>query len=342
VTPRSTRPPAVPAPDAARPPRGVIPVMPFSMIVGQRPLKLALQLAYVAPRVGGVLLSGHRGTGKSTLVRAFSVMMYGELPVTLPISATEDRVIGGLDVDELLQERSVAKPGLIEQANGRVLYVDEVNLLDDHVVNIILDVTASGILQVERDGLNRETEVQFTLVGTMNPSEGGLRPQLLDRFGLMVDVTAETHDAVRTQILQAVLDYDQARSVPRGPAAARVRDEKAADAALARSLRRARKHLGRVDFSPAMAAACARIGREFQAEGHRGDYVMALAARAHAALRGAVAVEPDDVVEVAPLALQHRRAATTHGGVAWSAEENARVRELVGSAPAPGVPQTPS
>lgn len=308
--------------------------MPFSMIVGQESLKLALQLAYVAPRVGGVLLSGHRGTGKSTLVRAFSVMMYGDLPVTLPISATEDRVIGGLDIDELLQERSTPKPGLIEQANGRVLYIDEVNLLDDHVVNIILDVTASGILQVERDGQSQEKEVQFTLVGTMNPSEGGLRPQLLDRFGLMVDVTAEDDPEVRTRILQAVLDYEQARSAPRGSEGKRIRAERREDAALAKRLKRARVRLARVEFSEGMAQACARIGREFHAEGHRGDYVMALASRAHAALREVAAVEPDDVVAVAPLALQHRRGAAG-GSVPWSVDDTGRVRELTGAADAP-------
>jgi magnesium chelatase subunit I len=129
-----------------------IPILPYSLIVGQDTLKLALELAYIAPRLGGVLISGQRGTGKSTAVRAFSMMVYRDLPVTLPINATEDRVVGGLDVDKLMQSDAKWKDGLLVEANGKLLYVDEVNLLDDHIVNIILDVTSTGKLDVQRDG----------------------------------------------------------------------------------------------------------------------------------------------------------------------------------------------
>src|SRR5262245_20775657 len=165
-------------------PEPAIRLLPYARIVGQEQLKLALELAYVAPRIGGVLVSGHRGTAKSTAVRAFAQMVSGELPVTLPINATEDRVVGGWKIESLLKAKGKPEvnPGLLEVANGRLLYVDEVNLLDDHIVNLILDVASTGVLDVQREGFSRNVETRFTLVGTMNPEEGILRPQLLDRF----------------------------------------------------------------------------------------------------------------------------------------------------------------
>src|SRR5207248_7357981 len=157
-----------------------------------------------------VLISGERGTGKSTIVRAFAQMMYDDLPVTIPINATEDRVVGGWQIDELMRTNAKPQKGLLKEADGKLLYVDEVNLLDDHIVNIILDVTSTGVLVVEREGQDIQEPVQFTLVGTMNPEEGGLRPQLLDRFGLMVRVVAEANPEQRRQILQTVLAFDEA------------------------------------------------------------------------------------------------------------------------------------
>jgi magnesium chelatase subunit I len=140
-----------------------IPIFPYHLIVGQEQLKLALELAYIAPRIGGVLLSGERGTGKSTAVRAFAYMMYGGLPVTLPINATEDRVIGGWEINELMQGKAEWQDGLLVEANKKVLYVDEVNLLDDHIVNIILDVTSTGVLVIQREGKSTQKSVSFTL-----------------------------------------------------------------------------------------------------------------------------------------------------------------------------------
>ena len=158
-------------------------ILPYTSIIGQEQLKLALELAYIAPNIGGVLISGERGTGKSTTVRAFAKMLYDSLPVTIPINATEDRVIGGWNIDALMQSKPEWQKGLLEEANGTLLYIDEVNLLDDHIVNIILDVTSTGVLVVQREGKSDQKQIQLTLVGTMNPEEGGLRPQLLDRFG---------------------------------------------------------------------------------------------------------------------------------------------------------------
>jgi len=313
-----------------------IQVMPYSMLVGQTQLKRALELAHVAPRIGGVLLSGERGTGKSTVVRAFASMMYGRLPVTLPINATEDRVVGGWQIDALLQGRKEPQQGLLAAAHGSVLYIDEVNLLDDHIVNIILDVTSTGILVVQREGKDEESAVDFTLVGTMNPSEGGLRPQLLDRFGLMVDVVAESSPDVRTAILEAVLDYDAARGMERagmqGRAVDRLRERRVADDARREELRQARERFPGVELDPSVARVCVDLADAFKAEGHRGDYVLAMAARANAALRGGAAATREDLVEVAALALQHRRA----GGPRWTAEDAVRVTELIhGAAVAP-------
>lgn len=314
-----------------------ISVMPYSMMVGQRQLKLALELTYVAPRIGGVLLSGHRGTGKSTVVRAFSLMAYGKLPVTIPINATEDRVVGGWDLNELFKAKLEPREGLIQEANGGLLYIDEVNLLDDHIVNIILDVTSTGILVIEREGRASKSEVRFTLVGTMNPSEGGLRPQLLDRFGLMVDVVTEASDA-RSRILQTVLEYDAALALERGGGtgkpleslqAARAEDERHRV-----RLEKAKAFFPSVEVGRDVAEACVRIGSNIKSEGHRGDYVMALAAQARAALNGAKRATVEDLLEVAPLALQHRKSGVLQSGSdLWSPEDNQTVLSLIAGDP---------
>ncbi len=314
-----------------------IQVMPYSMMISQKQLKLALELTYIAPRIGGVLLSGQRGTGKSTVVRAFSKMMYDELPVTIPINATEDRVVGGWEMNELFKAKLVPQQGLLEEANGKLLYIDEVNLLDDHIVNIILDVTSTGILVIEREGRDAKKEIKFTLVGTMNPSEGGLRPQLLDRFGLMVDVMTETEE-IRLEILQSVLDYDAALILKndgkQGDALTRVEKAWQEDERRKLFLNEVKQSLPKVVLPPEVAEGCVRISKDIQVEGHRGDYIMALAARAHAALRGAEAVTLDDVVEVAPLTLQHRRSGILQsGGSLWSEEDTKLVHKAFQESP---------
>lgn len=308
--------------------------MPYSMMVGQHQLKLALELTHIAPRIGGVLLSGQRGTGKSTVVRAFSMMVYGELPITIPINATEDRVVGGWELNALFKASLEPQPGLLQDADGKMLYIDEVNLLDDHIVNIILDVTSTGILVVQREGRKDETEVHFTLVGTMNPSEGGLRPQLLDRFGLMVNVITEPED-MRKQILQAVLDYDAALvpekgTQPSDPRKVKIENARKNDRHRREQLAKAKAHFASVELPPEVAEGCVRVSSSIRAEGHRGDYVMALAAQAHAALRGAKRAEMSDLLAVAPLSLQHRRAGTLQaGGSLWTPEDDKMIRELL-------------
>lgn len=312
-----------------------IPILPYSQIVGQEQIKLALEIAYVAPqRLGGVLISGQRGTGKSTAVRAFAQMVYGQLPVTLPINATEDRVVGGWKIDALMRSESTWQPGLLEEANDRLLYVDEVNLLDDHIVNIILDVTSTGVLVVQRDGQNKEPQkVAFTLVGTMNPEEGGLRPQLLDRFGLMVSVQAEADEGVRLQILQNVLTFDQALSAPTGSGLSTWLDRaKKKDIKKHEQLQQAKEKFGSVEVSPEILGLCIKLSSKFQAEGNRGDYVLAMAARACAALEGASEVSRSHLKAVAPLALQHRRPQMAQSSQeVWNEQDRETLDQLLGS-----------
>ena len=303
-------------------------VLPYAQLVGQQQLKMALELSYIAPRIGGVLVSGERGTAKSTAVRAFALMAYGELPVTLPINATDDRVLGGWQIDDLLRGEARKQPGLLEEAGKKgMLYVDEVNLLDDHIVNIILDVSSTGILTVQREGLDQELPVQFSLVGTMNPEEGGLRPQLLDRFGLMVDVGIEADVAARAEILRTVLMLDEALARPTSGFLERGLEE---DRTLKQRLDAARDRLYDVEVRPHVASLCAEVAAQFQSAGHRGDIVMALAARALAAYEGKELVEPVHVVRVARLALQHRRHETGKRGPGyWTDEDDSTLHKLV-------------
>lgn len=303
-------------------------LLPYSLVVGQREIKKALELNFVAPGIGGVLISGQRGTAKSTTVRGFAVMMYGELPVTLPINATDDRVLGGWRLDELMRGEPHRQPGLLEEAGERgLLYIDEVNLLDDHVVNIILDVASTGVLTVQREGIDERKELRFGLVGTMNPEEGWLRPQLLDRFGLMVKVRAEEDPELRREILTTALAMDQARH---GVDPGLLADGRAGDAELRAELEAARARLYDVAVSKDIARLCADVAAAFQAAGHRGDVVLALAARALAAREGAVGVGPAHVADAAPMALRHRRGdSAQEGGTGWGQEEESRLAQLV-------------
>ncbi|WP_224248190.1 ATP-binding protein [Hyalangium gracile] len=304
------------------------PQMPYSAIVGQAELKRALELCFVERRIGGVLLSGERGTGKTTAVRAFARMAMGgkqQPMVNLPINATEDRVVGGWQIKELIEGRTVFQPGLLEEANGGLLYVDEVNLLDDHIVNIILDVTSTGMLVVQREGLNQTKHLQFVLVGTMNPEEGTLRPQLLDRFGLMVAVQAETEPEVRARILEQVLGMEDE--------ALRSKAEQQ-DSACRERLLKAQERLPQVQLPRKLAEACVRAAQALVVEGHRAELVLARAARAMAALEGRNVVSVEDIRKVAPLALAHRRKSGAQRDAAvWSKTDDTLVDKALELAP---------
>ncbi|MER5951104.1 putative cobaltochelatase [Streptomyces sp. NPDC001904] len=308
---------------------------PFSAVVGQDDLRLALLLNAVSPAVGGVLVRGEKGTAKSTAVRALSTLMPSvavvpgcrfscdpaapdpqcpdgphaaagqvERPartVELPVGASEDRLVGALDIERALAEGVKAfEPGLLADAHRGILYVDEVNLLHDHLVDLLLDAAAMGASYVEREGVSVRHAARFLLVGTMNPEEGELRPQLLDRFGLTVEVAASREPAQRVEVVKRRLAYDDAPDAFAARWAgeeAEVRARIVAARALLPEVR-----LGD-DALTQIAATCAA----FEVDGMRADIVMARTATALAAWAGRTEVLSEDVRQAALLALPHRR-----------------------------------
>ncbi|CAM4040203.1 VWA domain-containing protein [Tsukamurella strandjordii] len=280
---------------------------PFSAIVGHDELRLALALCAIAPAVGGVLVRGEKGTAKSTAARALAPLLPPRPDgsparlVELPIGATEDRVVGSLDLHRALGEGAVDfTPGLLADADGGILYVDEVNLLSDHLVDVLLDAAAMGRVSVERDAVSRSYPARFVLVGTMNPEEGELRPQLLDRFGLAVDVHASREVDTRVEVMRRRLAFE---ADPEEFAARYAAD----DAALAQRISAARDRLPRVVLPDAELRRIAAVCAAFDVDGMRADLVIARAATAHAAWRGADEVTEDDVRIAAALALPHRK-----------------------------------
>ncbi len=278
---------------------------PFSALVGHERLRLALVLCAVRPDIGGVLIRGEKGTAKSTAVRALAAVLAqvddGARLVELPIGATEDRVVGSLDLQKVLRDGEHAfSPGLLARANGGVLYVDEVNLLHDHLVDVLLDAAAMGRVHVERDGVSHSHDARFVLIGTMNPEEGELRPQLLDRFGLTVDVAASRDVDVRVEVIRSRMAFE---ADPAG-FAARYADS---DAELARRIAGARAAVGDVVLGDNELRRIAALCAAFDVDGMRADLVVARTAVAHAAWRGSDAVEEQDIRVAAELALPHRR-----------------------------------
>ncbi len=274
---------------------------PFSAVVGQDAVKRALILNAIDPGIGGVLIEGPRGLAKTTLARALADLLPEGRFVDLPLGASEDRVVGSLDLDRALGAGEVRfSPGLLARAHGGVLYVDEVNLLPDHLVDLLLDVAASGVNVVERDGVSHRHPARFVLVGTMNPDEGELRPQLLDRFGFSVALEEATDLATRTRISRARLAYEA------DPAAFVQRHREAQEALRAR-LRRARLRLPEVGLPEPLYEAAARLALAAGVEGMRADLVMLRGARAHAAWEGRETATEADLAAVAEAALRHRR-----------------------------------
>lgn len=315
------------------------PAFPFSAIVGQEEMKQALLLAAVDQGIGGVLVFGDRGTGKSTAVRALAALLpsmqavvgcryhcdplddrdacvedcparaAGGVPksrpvpvpvVDLPLGATEDRVVGALDLERALARGEKAfEPGLLARAHRGFLYIDEVNLLEDHLVDLLLDVAASGENLVEREGLSVRHPARFVLVGSGNPEEGELRPQLLDRFGLSVEV--RTPEDLPTRI-EVVRRRDAFEREPAGFAAKWQR----ADARLRRQIVAARARLSAVEVPDAALERAARLCIGLGTDGLRGELTLIRAARALASLEGDAAVADRHLRRVAPSALRHR------------------------------------
>jgi len=303
---------------------------PFSAIVGQEEMKQALLIAAVEPRIGGVMVFGDRGTGKSTAARALAALlppmrvvagcryncdpdgpacghgcngkidMVGVPFVDLPLGATEDRVTGALDIERALVAGEKAfEPGLLAKAHRGFLYIDEINLLEDHLVDLLLDVSASGENVVEREGLSVRHAARFVLIGSGNPEEGELRPQLLDRFGLSVEVRTPGEIAERVEILRRC---DAHERTPSNFAETWQEPER-------RTLKRvakARKALPDVMVPDATLEDAATLCLAVGADGLRGELTLMRAARASAALAGRKKVGRNDIVAVAPMALRHR------------------------------------
>lgn len=314
-------------------------VFPFSAFVSQEPMRIALVVNAVDPSIGGVLIRGHKGTGKSTAVRALAQLLpkivavdgcpfrcdpdapsplHGEcadrfargealprktIPMPLcelPLNATEDRLVGTLHVEHALQTgQRRFEPGLLAASHRGLLYVDEVNLLEDHLVDLLLDTAASGVNTVERDGVSVRHAARLLLVGTMNPEEGELRPQLLDRFGLCVAVHGLESRDEREAIVRRRLDYE------RNPAAFAAKWTEA-DEALAKTIERARAQLPHVRLPDEMVRLAVRLASEAKTRGHRAEIVTIKTACALAALVGKTEVEPDEVADAARYALPHR------------------------------------
>ena len=323
---------------SSRPARGGF---PFTAVVGMDEMRLALILNAVSPAVGGVLVRGEKGTAKSTMVRALAAVLPDVGVVTgcrfscdpadpdpdcpdgphdrtrddagsaartraarlveLPVGASEDRLLGALDIERALTEGVKAyEPGLLAAAHRGVLYVDEVNLLHDHLVNLLLDAAALGVSYVERDGVSVRHAARFLLVGTMNPEEGELRPQLLDRFGLTVEAAAPRDPGPRAEVVRRRLDYD---ADPAGFAARWGAEE----SGLAGRIAAARRLLPRVVLPDGALRQVASVCAAFGVDGLRADLVTARAAMAHAAWEGRTVVSADDIRAAARLALPHRR-----------------------------------
>lgn len=312
-------------------------VYPFTAIVGQEDMKLALILNVINPALGGVLIKGEKGTAKSTAVRALADLLpamqavkgcpFGCDPdephhmcedclekaqaqrtvqpvkmkvVELPVSATEDRVVGTLDIEHAIKcGEKKFEPGLLAQANRNILYVDEINLLDDHVVDVLLDAAAMGVNTVEREGVSYSHPARFVLVGTMNPEEGDIRPQLLDRFGLSVTVTGEHEPAQRVEVIKRRLAYEQ------DPAAfsAGYRQEQTE---LGEAIIAARRLLPQVTAADELLLLVANMSIKLAVDGHRADITVIKTALTLAAFAGRTEVLPEDIKRAARLALPHR------------------------------------
>jgi magnesium chelatase subunit I len=314
-------------------------VFPFTAIVGQAEMKLALMLNVIDPKIGGVLIVGDRGTGKSTTIRALAdllpeidvvegdpfnsdprdpelmsdevrdrVLAGQSVPVVqrkvqmvdLPLGATEDRVCGTIDIEKALSEGVKAfEPGLLAKANRGILYVDEVNLLDDHLVDVLLDSAASGWNTVEREGISIRHPARFVLVGSGNPEEGELRPQLLDRFGMHAEIRTVKDPNLRVKIVEERSDFDS------NPQAYLDRYQ-AEQQALQAKLVTARNLLPSVELDYDMRVQISQVCSELDVDGLRGDIVTNRAAKAIAALEGRTQVTVDDIRRVIVLCLRHR------------------------------------
>ena len=315
------------------------PVFPFTAIVGQEEMKLALQLNVIDPKIGGVMIMGDRGTGKSTTIRAIADLlpeievvkddpfnshksdldlMSNEVKVAiqnnktietelkkipmidLPLGATEDRVCGTIDIEKALTEGIKAfEPGLLAKANRGILYVDEVNLLDDHLVDILLDSAASGWNTVEREGISIRHPARFVLVGSGNPEEGELRPQLLDRFGMHAEIKTVKDPLLRVKVVEERTAFDQQPTLW-------VENYQKQQQALRDRIIAAQKLLSEVTIDYNLRVKISEVCSHLNVDGLRGDIVTNRASKAYAAYNGKINVTVDDISKIITLCLRHR------------------------------------
>jgi len=349
-------------------------VFPFTAIVGQERMKRALILNAVDQRIGGVLIRGERGTAKSTAVRAMAALLpemnvfldspFNDDPdapetwsdwvkektaknetlkmgkrqtrfIDLPVSATEDRVVGTLDIEKAIQkgERHF-EPGVLASANRGLLYIDEVNLLDDHVVDLLLDSAAMGVNIVEREGISFMHPARFILVGTMNPEEGDLRPQLLDRFALSVEIQGIRETRERMAIMERHLAFE---SNPEAFFA----EWQPKEHELSKQIETARKLVDKVQYTRRDLLSIAALTSSLQVDGHRADLVILKTARAHAAFSGRTTITELDIAYAAELALPHRvkRGPFLESQVTME-ELQERISQLQGESATAGDPET--
>ena len=308
-------------------------VFPFTAVIGQEEMKLALILNVIDPKIGGVMIMGDRGTGKSTTIRALADLLpeidviaddpfnsdpydpdqTGDLDpgsiaiaqkkvpmVDLPLGATEDRVCGTIDIEKALAEGVKAfEPGLLAKANRGILYVDEVNLLDDHLVDVLLDSAASGWNTVEREGISIRHPARFVLVGSGNPEEGELRPQLLDRFGMHAEIRTVKDPTLRVQIVEERSEFDQ------NPQAYLEKHQPKQDE-LQQQIIDAQNRLKSVTIDHELRVKISQVCSELDVDGLRGDIVTNRAAKAIAAFEGRTEATVDDISRVIGLSLRHR------------------------------------
>lgn len=303
------------------------PIFPFTAIVGQEEMKLALELNVIDPKIGGVMIMGDRGTGKSTTIRAIADLLpeievikddpfnrhptdetlekpeteFIKIPmVDLPLGATEDRVCGTIDIEKALTEGVKAfEPGLLAKANRGILYVDEVNLLDDHLVDILLDSAASGWNTVEREGISIRHPAQFVLVGSGNPEEGELRPQLLDRFGMHAEIRTVKDPDLRVKIVEerTLFDLDPYAWVDK------YKDQQDA---LKQKIIDAQKLLDKVEMPYDFRLKISKVCSDLDVDGLRGDIVTNRAAKAYTAFQGKEMITIEDIEKIIVLCLRHR------------------------------------
>jgi magnesium chelatase subunit I len=299
---------------------------PFAAIIGQEEMKLALQLNVIDPKIGGVMIMGDRGTGKSTTIRALADLLPDitiikndpfntdpkglentyeteniKIPmVELPLGATEDRVCGTINLKEVLSGgKNTFEPGLLARANRGLLYVDEINLLDDHLVDVLLDSAASGWNTVEREGISIKHPAKFILIGSGNPEEGELRPQLLDRFGMHAEIKTISDPTLRVRIVEERISFDQAPQVWLD----RYKNEQLD---IQNRIVKAQNSLSEVTISKEFQLKISQICSQLQIEGLRGDIVSTRAAKALAAFECRKEVTLDDIKRTISLCLRHR------------------------------------